>query len=250
MEKIRISKFLAQCGINSRRKCENLILNGQVKVNGVVVKELFYKIDLEKDVVEYNGKILKIENKIVIALNKPKGYLCTVKDDFNRKTVLNLLEDLNFKNRLYPIGRLDYNSRGLLLLTNDGDFAYKVLHPKFNIDKTYEVTLDRDLSQKDKYKLLNGIKIDGVLVEIKDINFTKEYHEDNKNYDNNKKVKKVILTIHEGRKRIIRRIFKELNYKVMDLKRIKIGNFDIDGIKEGSYKILSKDDLKKVLMLK
>ena len=98
MEKVRISRFLAECGINSRRKCENLIINGKVKVNGEIIKELYFKVDPEKDIIEYNGNILKIEEKIVLALNKPPGYLCTVKDDYNRKTVLDLIGDINFKN--------------------------------------------------------------------------------------------------------------------------------------------------------
>ncbi|MCL5772698.1 MAG: rRNA pseudouridine synthase [Actinobacteria bacterium] len=247
MEKIRISRFLAQCGINSRRKCENLVINGKVKVNGEIIKELYYKVDPEKDIIEYNGNVLKIEEKIVLALNKPPGYLCTVKDNFNRKTVLNLIKNISFKNRLYPVGRLDYNSRGLLLMTNDGDFAYRILHPKFNIPKTYEIVLNKNLAIKDKDKLIKGVEIDGINVGIKEIILVN----DNNNIINcSEGNRNLILTIHEGRKRIIRRLFKELGYKVMDLKRLKIGNFDVNEIKEGSYKILNNNDIKKILMLK
>jgi len=245
MEKVRISRFLAECGINSRRKCENLIINGKVKVNGEIIKELYFKVDPEKDIIEYNGNILKIEEKIVLALNKPPGYLCTVKDDYNRKTVLDLIEDINFKNRLYPVGRLDYNSRGLLLMTNDGEFAYKILHPKFNIPKTYEIVLNKNLTIKDRDKLIKGVEIDGIIVEIKEINLV---NNNGNSINYSKGSKNIILTIHEGRKRIIRRLFKESGYKVMDLKRLKIGNFDVNEIREGSYKILNNNDLKKILM--
>ncbi|MCL5071408.1 MAG: pseudouridine synthase, partial [Actinobacteria bacterium] len=133
MTKIRIARFLAECGVNSRRKCEALITEGRVKVNGITVNQLYFKVDPEKDRVEYDGRPLIIEKKIVLALNKPAGYLCTLKDNFSRKTILDLLKGLKDYRRLYPVGRLDYNSRGLLIMTNDGDLAYKILHPKFNI---------------------------------------------------------------------------------------------------------------------
>lgn len=239
MEKIRIARFLAQCAVNSRRKCETLIEEGKVKVNGVVVKELFFKVDPEKDIVEYGGETLNIENKIALALNKPPGFLCTSKDDFNRKTVLDLVKDLKEAKRLFPVGRLDLNSRGLLIMTNDGDFAYKILHPKFNIPKTYEVILNKNLIDDDIERLRKGINIDGIKVDIKDLILSEK--QDN--------LSKITLTIHEGRKRIVRRIFKYLGYEVMGLKRIKIGNFYINGIVEGSYKLLNQTDIKKLLML-
>lgn len=239
MEKIRIARFLAQCAVNSRRKCEALIEEGKVKVNGVVVKELFFKVDPEKDIVEYGGETLNIENKIALALNKPPGFLCTSKDDFNRKTVLDLVKDLKEAKRLFPVGRLDLNSRGLLIMTNDGDFAYKILHPKFNIPKTYEVILNKNLIGDDIERLGKGINIDGIKVDIKGLILSEKQENLNK----------ITLTIHEGRKRIVRRIFKYLGYEVMGLKRIKIGNFYINGIAEGSYKLLNQTDIKKLLML-
>ncbi|MHB1346219.1 MAG: pseudouridine synthase [Candidatus Humimicrobiaceae bacterium] len=235
MEKIRIARFLAQCSLGSRRKCEVLVQEGKIKVNGSVIKELFFKIDPVSDDVEYSDKKLKIENKAVIALNKPPGILCTVKDDFNRRTVIDLMKDFNIIKGLFPVGRLDLDSRGLLLMTNDGDFAYKVLHPKFNILKTYEVLLKNPLKEDDIKKLKNQPVIDGTMVDIKNI----------KIFGKNKKI---TLTIHEGRKRIIRRIFKEMGYAVEDLKRISIGNFEIGDLKEGEFKILNDSDLRKILM--
>ena len=236
MEKIRIASFLAQCSLASRRKCEILIKEGKIKVNGTVNREFYFKIDPQSDIVEYLGKKLRIENKIVIALNKPPGFLCTLKDDFNRSIVVDLLKDFKEAKGLFPVGRLDYNSRGLLLMTNNGDFAYKMLHPKFNISKTYEIVLNNSLKAEDVKKLNNEIIIDGIRVDVRNIKISA----------NNKKVS---MTIHEGRKRIIRRIFKEIGYAVTDLQRISIGNFHIGDLMEGSYKILDEDDLKKLLML-
>jgi 23S rRNA pseudouridine2605 synthase len=236
MEKIRIASFLAQCSLGSRRKCEVLVKDGKIKVNGTVIKELFSKIDPESDIVEYLDKKLIIENKIVIALNKPPGFLCTLKDDFNRRTVIDLINDFKITKGLFPVGRLDFNSRGLLLMTNNGDFAYKILHPKFNISKTYEVVLSNRLKADDVKKMYKEINIDGIKVDVRNIKIS----------ENNKKI---TMTIHEGRKRIVRRIFKEMGYVVNDLKRISIGNFLIGNLKEGTYMILNDSDLKKILML-
>jgi len=236
MEKIRIASFLAQCSLGSRRKCEILVLEGKINVNGKIIKELYYKIDPDSDEVEYLNKKLKIENKVIIALNKPSGYLCTMKDDFNRQTVIDLMKDFNIIKGLFPVGRLDLNSRGLLLMTNDGDFAYKILHPKFNISKTYEVILKKPIIAEDIEKLSMGINIDDVKVNVTNVKIS----------ENNKKI---TLTIHEGRKRIIRRIFKEMGYIVYDLKRISIGNFNIGNLNEGCFKVLNEQDLKKILML-
>ena len=236
MEKIRIASFLAQCTLGSRRKCEILVKEGKIKVNSSVVKELYFKIDPGSDVVEYSDKKLRIENKIVIALNKPNGFLCTLKDDFNRRTVVDLLKDFKESKGLFPVGRLDFNSRGLLLMTNNGDFAYKLLHPKFNISKTYEIILNNCLKAEDEKKLNKEIIVDGIKVDIRNIKIS----------ENNKKI---TLSIHEGRKRIIRRIFKDMGYIVIDLNRISIGNFHIGNLREGSYTVLNDLDLKKLLML-
>ncbi len=238
MDKIRIARFLAECGISSRRKCEALVLEGQIKVNGAVIRELYFKVDPESDIVEYEGKQLNIEGKVIIALNKPPEYLCTVKDNFNRQTVLSLLKDFKNRSRIYPVGRLDYNSRGLLIMTNDGDFAYNILHPKFNIPKTYEVILNLKLKGDDIEKIKKGVFIDNARFDVSNIKLPAELN-------NNK----VTITIHEGRKRIIRRVFKSLGYEVLDLKRTRIGNYCIGDIKEGAFKILNQADINKIMMI-
>jgi len=236
MKKIRIASFLAQSSLGSRRKCEILVREGKIKINGAVVEELYFKIDPVSDVVQYLGEKINIEKKVVIALNKPLGFLCTVKGDFNRRTVIDLIKDFDMAKGLFPVGRLDFNSRGLILMTNDGDFSYKILHPKFNISKTYEVILNNCLKTEDFKKLAEEIIIDSRKVDIRNIKVS----------ENNKKV---TLTIHEGRKRIIRHIFKEMGYIVKDLNRISIGNYKMGNLKLGTYKILNDYDLKKLLML-
>ncbi|MDD3776535.1 MAG: pseudouridine synthase [Actinomycetota bacterium] len=225
MNKIRISKYLADCGLGSRRKCENLVLEGKVTVNGDPVKELFYKVS-SQDQVLLEGKPVNPEPKIVIALNKPAGYLSTVKDDFNRKKVTDLLDnDL----RLYPVGRLDYNSRGLLIMTNNGYLAYRITHPKFNIPKTYKVKVKGLLSKKDLNKIDKGISIEDREVAIVSTRVTQSSLQSSE----------LMLALVEGRKRIIRRVFKKLGYQLLDLQRTKIGSFCLGDLPEGKYKVLN-----------
>ncbi len=231
MKKTRISKFLANCGIGSRRKCEEIIKSGKVKVNGKVVTDLAFKVSQE-DEVKYKGKILEVEDKIVLALNKPAGYLSTVEDDFNRKTVLDLI-DIKSR-RLYPVGRLDFNSRGLIIITNDGRLTYRITHPKFEIPKTYEVTLNSQLTDTELKKIKAGIKVGERKVNVKSL----------QRLDNGNSVK---IEIVEGRKRILRRLFSKIGYEVVDLKRVKIGNYRLEGLKEGNYKALDSNDIKCLL---
>jgi 23S rRNA pseudouridine2605 synthase len=228
--KVRIAKYLAACGLLSRRKNEELILSGKIKVNGKVVKNLSCKVSND-DNVEYNGNFLKPQENIVIALNKPPGYLSTVKDDFKRKTVLSLVKDL--KLRLFPVGRLDNNSRGLIFLTNDGDFAYKVTHPRFQISKVYIVEINNVIKIKEIIKIEKGIKIEDREMVPLDIRILR-----------NEKGHSIIeIKIVEGRKRIIRKTFSKLGYEVVDLKRIQIGGFKLGNIKEGNYKVLNKKEI-------
>jgi len=181
---------------------------------------------------------LILEEKIVIALNKPTGYLSTVSDKFNRKTVLDLIHYKNF--RLYPVGRLDINSRGLIILTNDGELAYKLAHPKFGVPKVYDVLINKRINFKDLEIILNGIKIEG-----------RELYPLSVELLNDSSL--IRIKIAEGRKRIIRKVFKTLGYKVIDLKRVQIGNFKLDDCKpklsEGSFKILSDLEIKKLLKI-
>jgi 23S rRNA pseudouridine2605 synthase len=233
MKKVRIAKYLASCGILSRRKAEELIKSGKIMVNDEILTDLSFKISAE-DKVKYQGKELKFERNIVIALNKPRGYISSAADNFKRKTVLDMVSGIT--ERLYPVGRLDFDSRGLILLTNDGDFTYKILHPKFQIPKTYEVEINEYISDENIERITKGINIEGrKLLPVSVRVLVRK--------NNNSRIE---IKIIEGRKRIIRKTFTKLGYKVKDLKRTAIGCLKLGSIAEGNYKILSEDELKKV----
>ncbi len=216
---------MAESGIASRRNCEELIKQGLVKVNGKTAK-LGDKADYEKDRIEVNGKPVKKQNKVYIILNKPKGILCSVKGEFGRKTVIDLV---SCKEKIFPVGRLDFNTEGLLILTNDGDFANRIIHPSSNIKKTYQLTLDRQLTLNNLKRIKEGIEIEGRKVNIIDINQNKEL---------------ITLSIHEGRKHIIRKVFDILGYGIKNLKRISIGNLILN-LAYGEYKFVSREWLEK-----
>ncbi len=235
---IRLSRFLSNSGITSRRKSELLILEGKITVNDTVIKKLGTKIDTDIDVVKFQGKVVTLPDKVYLALNKPPGYLSTVRDDFGRQIVTDLLKDLKCGTRLFPVGRLDLNSRGLILLTNDGDFALKITHPGFKIAKTYELELSKELTIEDINKIKTGIRLDGQKVNVIKLEAFSRI--------NNKKIK---VTIHEGRKRILRRLFLFLGYKVIDLKRVKIGNYALGSLPEGRYRILDKKDINNIFKI-
>jgi len=234
-KEIRISRYLAMSGVSSRRKSEEIVLAGKIKVNGKTVKDLSFKINPE-DIVEYDGKKISYENKVVIALNKPPGYLSTVKDNFKRKTVLDLLDEKIKQLRLYPAGRLDYNSRGLIILTNDGNLAYKLTHPGFSIPKTYQVKIRGHLSGDDIIKIKKGIEVEGRDLIAESIKIVK----------NGKDYCIIEIKIKEGRKRIIRKALLKIGHAVIDLQRVSIGKFNIGKIKEGSYILLSQENITKL----
>jgi len=233
---MRIAKFLSGSGLASRRKSEEFILEGKVAVNGIIVKDLTRKIDTEKDEIKLFNKKITIDKKVYIALNKPSGYLSTTKDDFKRKTILDLIGDIRHDFRLFPVGRLDLHSRGLILLTNDGDFALRATHPKFMIEKTYELIINKTPSDEDLRKIKKGIIIEGKKVNVSKLSIKLSGNADCK----------IIITIHEGRKRILRRLFGILGYEVKDLKRVKIGNLPLGNLQEGRYRILDEREIKKV----
>jgi 23S rRNA pseudouridine2605 synthase len=232
-QKIRLSRYLAECGVCSRRKCGDLIKEGRIKINESLTKDPSFRVS-RCDKVKFDGKEVRPQEKVVIALNKPEGYLSTVKDNFTRKTVLSLVD--NNKLRLYPAGRLDKDSRGLIILTNDGDIAYRITHPKFNITKTYELKLDKNISYTDLLRIRKGLIIDDKLFKPDMLKLNSEFKASNF----------LIIRIHEGRKRIIRKAFKKQGYNVVDLKRIKIGRLDIGNIKEGSYRVLKNNEIQKI----
>ncbi|MBE7029127.1 MAG: rRNA pseudouridine synthase [Ruminococcaceae bacterium] len=228
---VRLQKFISECGYTSRRKAEEMILNKRVKVNGVIA-ELGVKVDELTDRVEIDGKLIKKEDeKVYIMINKPTGYLSSVSDDRGRKTVVDLL---NIKERVFPVGRLDYDTEGLLILTNDGEFTYKVTHPKFEITKTYVATLNKNLIKEDKEKLLDGVKIEdytAIASIIEEINEEK---------------KEVLITISQGKNRQVRKMFESVGYKVLKLKRISIGNLMLGSLKRGEWKKLSQKELGRI----
>ncbi|MBR4892383.1 MAG: rRNA pseudouridine synthase [Clostridia bacterium] len=228
---VRLQKFISECGYTSRRKAEEMILNKRVKVNGVIA-ELGVKVDELTDRVEIDGKLIKKEDeKVYIMINKPTGYLSSVSDDRGRKTVVDLL---NIKERVFPVGRLDYDTEGLLILTNDGEFTYKVTHPKFEITKTYVATLNKNLIKEDKQKLLDGVTIEDYIAiasVIEEINEEK---------------KEVLITISQGKNRQVRKMFESVGYKVLKLKRISIGNLMLGSLKRGEWKKLSQKELDRI----
>lgn len=232
--KIRLSKYLADCGIWSRRKCGDLITSGRIKVDGQKITDLSFKV-FDSSKVLLDGQLIKPEKIIVIALNKPPGYLSTASDEFGRKTVLDLVK--NIKVRLYPAGRLDRDSSGLIILTNDGELVYNITHPKFMIPKTYQLMLGRNISKRDLEALTAGINIDNRKLKPTEVNIVKT----GSSYQILK------IQIHEGRKRILRRVMTHLGYGVLDLKRTRIGDLDLGELKEGRYRVLKNDDIKKLL---
>ena len=227
----RFHKFMASCGIASRRKCEELILSGKVKVNGVIVKELGVKVNGNIDKIEYDGKVIKPEEKkVYIILNKPEGYITSVKDEKNRKTVLDIVK---VKERIYPIGRLDYDSSGLLLLTNDGDIYNKIIHPRVEITKKYIAVVKGEFKMQELEKFKNGVDIGGYITAKAEIKVLK--YEDDKTT--------VEIGIHEGKNRQIRKMCAALNHNVLALKRISIGKIKLGNLKRGEYRALTKEEL-------
>ena len=196
MEEIRLQKYIADAGVTSRRKAEELILQGKIKVNGQTITTLGTKINPEKDQVEYNGKLLQTKDKkVYILLNKPIGYVTTVKDQFNRPSVLDLI---NIKERLVPVGRLDMYTSGALLLSNDGEFIYKITHPKHEINKTYTVTLKGEVSKNSIENLRNGVDIGGYITKPAKVKILR--------LDTEKKETRLEIVIHEGKNRQIRKM--------------------------------------------
>lgn len=236
----RLQKYLATCGVASRRKCEELIKEGKIKVNGKVVTELGTKVS-NKDKVEFNGKVIKENNKkVYILLNKPIGYVTTVKDQFDRPTVMDLIK--KEKTRLIPVGRLDMYTSGALILTNDGDFINKITHPKNEIEKTYNVTLAGIITQDDADKLKNGVEIEENNEKVK----TGKAKVKILKTDEEKNLSRIQITIHEGKNREVRKMCEAIDKKVLALHRAKIGNLDVKDLKLGTYRYLTKSDLKKI----
>ncbi|MBO7219515.1 MAG: rRNA pseudouridine synthase [Clostridia bacterium] len=232
---MRINKFLASCGICSRRKAEELILANKVTVNGVTISDLATDIK-DSDTVTCNGKTVKLEqNKVYVMLNKPKCYICSLKDEKDRQTVLKLTKGI--KERIFPIGRLDFNTEGLLLLTNDGDFANSIIHPSKHIEKTYEVKTKQPLTNRELASIRKGIVYNAeayLPAKVKN-----SYKADDGMYV-------TLITITEGKNHEVRNIFAAVNHKVHNLKRLRIGALDLGDLPMGKYKKLSQVDIDKI----
>ena len=236
-KEIRLQKYIAECGIASRRKSEELILEGKIKVNGKIVKELGIKINPDKDEVKYNNKIIKINTeKTYILLNKPIGYVSSAKDQFKRDTVLDLIKT---NKRIVPVGRLDMFTSGALILTNDGSFIYKVTHPKHEIDKTYNVTIKGIITKDEIIRLQQGVDIGGYKTKLAQVRILK--------IDYEKDISRIEIIIHEGKNRQIRRMCDAIGKKVLALHRSKIGNIDVKSLKIGEWRYLSKKEIETLI---
>jgi 23S rRNA pseudouridine2605 synthase len=228
---MRLNKYISHSGYTSRRKADDLIFQGKVKVNNKIEKNPGYQVDVDKDVVIVEGKELKQDNKIIyIMLNKPTDVITSVDDQFDRKTVVDLVK---IDERVYPVGRLDYDSSGLILLTNDGDLTYKLTHPKHEIYKKYFVKVNKFLSDKEIYTLKKGVVIDGYMTNNSKI----EVISKNRGHTN------MYVSIDEGRNRQIRKMFKTQGADVLTLKRISIGNLTLGNLKEGNWRYLTKHEI-------
>ena len=240
MEELRLQKYMADCGIASRRKCEELILQGNVSVNDKVVTQLGIKIDPQKDKVSFKGKLLTIkEKKVYILLNKPIGYVTTAKDQFDRDTVIDLI---NIKERIVPAGRLDMYTSGALLLSNDGDFVYKVTHPKHEIEKTYNVTLKGIINSEDIKKLSKGVEIDN----LGNLYTTLPSKVRVLKIDKKNNLSRIEIKIHEGKNRQVRKMCKAIDKKVLALHRSKIDFLSVANLKLGEWRYLSENEVKRI----
>ena len=236
-EKIRLQKYLANNGVASRRKAEEMILTGKVSVNGKVVTELGTKINPSLDKIVVEGKEIKEENEhIYILLNKPIGYVTTVKDQFNRDSVLDLVKT---NKRLVPVGRLDMYTSGALILTNDGDFVYKVTHPKHEIEKTYTVTIKGIVKQEEVEMLKQGVKIENYITKPARVKILKTDEEKNQS--------RLEITIHEGKNRQVRKMCEAIGHKVLALHRSKIAGIGVKDIELGKWRYLKEQEVKKIL---
>ena len=231
--KVRLNKYISECGIASRRKSDELINDGRVSVNGNIVIELGTKIDTELDQISIDGEILKTRKKVYFLLNKPKGVITTTTDDKKRTTVTDLI---NTQEKIFPVGRLDFNTTGVLLLTNDGELTNFLTHPKNGFEREYEVLLDKPLELEDKLQLLKGVYIDKRKSIFTKIEFPKK---------NNFTVVKV--TTVEGRNHFVKRMFDMIGYRVKELHRSRFGSLILKNMQKGEYKIISQKEIKSIM---
>ncbi|MFZ5943460.1 MAG: pseudouridine synthase [Bacillota bacterium] len=232
----RLQKFLAHAGIASRRSCEELILQGKVKINGALVTTLGTKVDPLRDIVEIENKLVKIrDEKVYLLLNKPDGYVTTVSDPQGRPTVMDLLREVQV--RVYPVGRLDYQTEGLLLLTNDGKLSFRLTHPKHKVIKVYETLVKGSPASDALKKLREGIKLEDGMTAPALVKVIKQEGSNTL----------LEISIHEGRNRQIRRMCKAINHPVLKLKRLQIGPIRLGNLPKGNFRYLKETEIKKLM---
>jgi len=229
-EPIRLNKYLANAGVCSRREADEFIETGAVTVNGEIVKELGTKVK-RSDEVKFNGELVSIEKKVYVLLNKPKDCVTTMDDPQERQTVMDFVKNA-CDERIYPVGRLDRKTTGVLLLTNDGDLASKLTHPKYDKKKIYHVTLDRNIVKADLEKIAEGIELEDGLIKADEVGYTDEF-----------KRNQVGIEIHSGKNRIVRRIFESLGYRVTKLDRVYFAGLTKKGLRRGQWRYLSEQEV-------
>ena len=229
-EEIRLNKYIANSGVCSRREADNFILAGVVTVNGEVVTELGTKVNINTDDIRFNGERLKGEAKIYIVMNKPKGYVTTASDPHADKTVMDLMKGC--PSRVFPVGRLDKNTTGVLMFTNDGEIAEKLTHPSYDKKKIYQVSLDSKLKQEDFDKILSGVELSDGVIAADELEYIEE--------DDHRKLG---IEIHSGKNRIVRRIFESLGYEVKALDRVYFAGLTKKGIKRGDWRYLNEGEI-------
>ena len=228
---MRLNKFLASAGVASRRKCDEIILSGVVAVNGKKVTELGIDVNEKKDKITLEGRVIKLPSSFVyIKLNKPKGYTCTAKDEKGRKTIYDLVD---CEERLFSIGRLDYDTEGLIILTNDGDFANKVAHPRYNMEKEYRVTIEGEIKESELAVMRKGVVVDGERMPSAKVEWL--------SFENG--FTKLSVVINEGQNRQVRRMFEAIGKTIKLLKRVRIGGVKLGGLSRGEYNDLTEKEL-------
>ncbi|NOZ55872.1 MAG: rRNA pseudouridine synthase [Calditrichaeota bacterium] len=228
-ETVRINRYLAQCGVASRRHAEDLIRQGRVRINGEVVAGLGARVRPGVDVVEVDGRVVVPEDeRVVVLLNKPRGVVTTAQDDRGRPTVVELVD---LPQRLFPVGRLDIDTEGALLLTNDGDLAFRLAHPRFGVEKVYHAVLDRPISAEDLEHLQRGVMIDSGMTSPCRARTLGD-------------PRRVEVVLHEGKKRQVRKMFRALGYQVVELRRVAIGPIELGSLPPGKWRLLSAEEIR------
>ena len=234
---VRLNRYIANAGVCSRRDADELIISGDIKINGAVVTELGTKVNSE-DKVEYQGRVLRAEKNVYLLLNKPKGFITTTEDPYDRKTVMNLVEKA-CEERIFPVGRLDLNTTGLLLFTNDGELAKKLTHPKHGIKKLYHVVLNKPLTQNDFMQIAEGIELEDGKIKVDKIAYV----------EGGADKKQIGIELHSGKNRIVRRIFESLQYDVVRLDRVSFAGLTKKDVPRGKWRFLKDIEISRLKMI-